>query len=426
MLDVLPERVNRYRLADRVILYCNTSWAAQYQVTPEAAIGRVLDDFLSDDELEGLHAQLAVLGPDNPILSDEIARAVPRARDQWLQWVDRYLMGPDGPEVLSVGRDVTAQRLTEIRLAQSEARFRELADRSSDVVWHIIAQPSPHFDYISPSVESILGYPAEHFIDDFGRALDLLDPDERAAIFRAIAGEQKLDRFDFRLRHRDGSIVIVETRSTAVPDGIQGVSRDVTQLRGLQEELAQLALRDSLTGLANRRLIEELLDAALIRSRAVNGTLAVTYVDLDGLKQVNDNYGHEAGDAVLRETADRLRATVGGTDLVARLGGDEFLIVHRVDGIDDGLPNRVAEALAAPIEVTRSVTVRCPASVGTADTRAVGWDASRLIDSADQAMYEMKRSRRGAGTGRRSERNTHSDRRRSPAGPPGRDKRQAS
>ena len=108
MLDALPERVNRYRLSDLAILYCNEAWATQYNVEPAQALGRPLDEFLSDDELDGLHSQLALLSPDNPILVDTVARSVRDAPDQWLEWVDRYMIGADGPEVLSVGRDVTA------------------------------------------------------------------------------------------------------------------------------------------------------------------------------------------------------------------------------------------------------------------------------------------------------------------------------
>src|SRR5262245_57914768 len=220
MLDALPERVNRYRISDLAITYCNAAWAAQYGVEPSAAIGLALDQFLSADELDGLHSQLAILGPDNPIVVDRVARAAPNAPGQWLEWVDRYLDGPDGPEVLSVGRDVTERHIAEVALAESEARFRDLADKSSDIVWHFVRGPSPHFDYVSPSVENILGYLPSYFTDDYLRTLDLIDDVGRAEIRKAIIEEQAIDRFDFRLRHADGSIVICETRTTILRDAL--------------------------------------------------------------------------------------------------------------------------------------------------------------------------------------------------------------
>ena len=232
--------------------------------------------------------------------------------------------GPDGPEVLSIGHDVTARRVAELRLAESEARFRDLAEKSADVVWHFAMDPYPHFDYVSPSVEHSLGYPVAFFLDDFTRFLDILDERGRAIVERGLRGELVPERRDFRFRHADGSIVIGETLTTKVRGGLQGVSRDVTELRELQEAMTALALRDPLTGLANRRLFFELLDAELARAERSGLPLAVAFLDLNGFKRINDTYGHDAGDAVLCETARRLMSVVRGTDVVARLGGDEF------------------------------------------------------------------------------------------------------
>jgi diguanylate cyclase (GGDEF)-like protein/PAS domain S-box-containing protein len=395
MLDALPERVNRYRISDLAITYCNAAWATQYNIAPHDALGLPLDQFLSDDETEGLHTQLALLGPDNPVAFDTVARSVQGAPDQWLEWADRYLMGADGPEVLSVGRDVTGRRDAEIKLAESEARFRDLADKSADVVWRFIFEPTPHFDYISPSVENILGYPPSYFLEDFTRMLQILDDDGRAAIERAVHGSKVLAQFDFHFHHADGSLVVGETRAIAISGGLQGVSRDVTELRRLQESMAALALHDPLTGLANRRLFRDLLDAGLARTQRNGLPLAVAFVDLDDFKNVNDSHGHDVGDLVLCETARRLVATVRGTDTVARFGGDEFVIVFDPNDVNShNIVDRIDRALAAPIYVTLDMVVTCPASIGSADTRTIGYNAEALITAADQAMYEVKRARR--------------------------------
>jgi diguanylate cyclase (GGDEF)-like protein/PAS domain S-box-containing protein len=395
MLDALPERVNRYRVSDHAIVYCNAAWGVQYNIEPAQALGRPLDEFLSEDELAGLNSQLAILGPDNPIVVDCVARAVPDVPGQWLEWVDRYLVGPDGAEILSIGRDVTERHIAELKLAESEARFRDLADKSVDVVWRLACKPYPHFVYMSPSVESILGYPPSFFLEDFTRVLEILDDDGKAAIERARRGEQELGRLDFHFRHADGSTVIGETQTTAIGDGLQGVSRDVTELRHLQAKLAALALRDPLTGLANRRLFDELLDADLARTQRSGLPLALAFLDLDDLKHVNDNYGHDVGDLVLCETARRLVSVVRGADIVARLGGDEFVVIYEPTGENsDDLIERIDRALTAPIIINDAITVHCAASIGTADTRTVGRDPTELLGAADDAMYEMKRARR--------------------------------
>jgi diguanylate cyclase (GGDEF)-like protein/PAS domain S-box-containing protein len=395
MLDALPEHVSRYRLSDHTITYCNVAWAAQYRVTPTEALGRPLEEFLSDDEMVGLHAQLARLGPDTPILADSVERAARDDSGQWIHWIDRYLADGDEAEVMAIGRDVTDRHHAEAALAASEVRYRALADKSADVVWHFTLDPTPHFDYMSRSVEKILGYPASYFVEDFSRMLDILDEASTTAIERAINGERVLDRFDFRFRHANGSIVIGETRTTLTWRGLQGVSRDVTELRRLQASVTALALRDPLTGLANRRLLEELLDAELARTRRNGLPLAVAFLDLDGFKAVNDAYGHKAGDVVLCETARRLLELVRNADTVARVGGDEFVFAFEpgVSGSTD-LIDRTHRALHEPIAISATTTVCCPASMGVADTSTVGYDRDALLAAADRAMYESKRARK--------------------------------
>jgi diguanylate cyclase (GGDEF)-like protein/PAS domain S-box-containing protein len=394
MLDALPELVVRFRLPDLTILYCNASWAAWYDNDPAHVIGRPLDQFLSADGLAGLAAQLARLGPDNPVAADEAIREAPNSPGQWIEWVDRYLSGPDGAEILAVGRDVTIRHLAESKLAESETRFRDLADKSADVMWRFILQPRPHFDYMSPSVQNVLGYSPSFFIEDFTRFLEIISDDDRAVIDRGFLGEPLPDRSDFHFRHADGSTVIGEMQVRAIEGGLQGVGRDVTELRHLQDSLAALALRDPLTGLANRRLLKELLDADLARTQRSGAPLAIAYLDLDDFKLVNDSHGHEAGDMVLCETARRLLAIVRGADIVARLGGDEFVIVYEPnDASSDNLLQRLDDALAEPIAVRIGISVYCAASIGVADTRTTGYNATALMAAADAAMYRSKRAR---------------------------------
>jgi diguanylate cyclase (GGDEF)-like protein len=171
------------------------------------------------------------------------------------------------------------------------------------------------------------------------------------------------------------------------------VGPDVTGLRELQEAMTALALRDPLTGLANRRLFAELLDAELARAERSGPPLAVALLDLNGFKRINDTHGHDAGDAVLCETARRLLSIVRGTDVVARLGGDEFVVYEPTDPISKNLIRRIDRALSEPIDITPTVKVRCPASIGTADTVTSGRDATALLAAADRAMYQTKRAR---------------------------------
>ncbi len=393
ILDALPERVVRYRLSDLTIVYCNLSWAAGYDLTPADAVGRNLNEFLSADGRLGLAGQLARLSSANPLISDVVAREDLTAPDRWIEWVDRLLRSG---EVIAVGRDVTEKHQIAVELSESEARFRDLADQSSDMVFRFLSAPVPHFDYLSPSVEKLTGFAVQAFIDDFDLFIETLDAQSRALIARAISGEMVPKRSDICGRKIDGSSMIIEVHFTAIRGGLQGVGIDVTEIRAVQAKLAEQALHDPLTGLANRRLVDELMAVGLARAERQGTPLAVGFVDLDDFKEVNDTYGHEAGDAVLREAARRMLAVARSADIVARIGGDEFLIVFEPnESISDNLIARVASALAVPIEVAPSVTVTCQASIGYADTRTCGRNATALLAAADADMYKVKRARRG-------------------------------
>jgi diguanylate cyclase (GGDEF)-like protein/PAS domain S-box-containing protein len=395
MLDLLPEHVNRFRISDHVITYCNAAWGSLYGTTPRRAVGTSLDGYLSPDELDGLRAQLTLLGPENPIMTDVVARETNgEAATRWIEWADRYLHCDREPEVLSVGRDVTARHLAEIKLVESEARFRNLADNSSDIVWRITVDPV-RFDYLSPSVERILGYTASALTEDFALVDRITAGDVIELVSTALRGDAVPSLVDLRFRHANGSIIVGETSITPVPNGVQGVTRDVTELRRLQAATAELAVRDPLTGLGNRRCFDAFLEAELRRTESVGSPLAIAFVDLDGLKRVNDDFGHFVGDLVLTEAARRLRRVVGDVDRIARLGGDEFAVVYDpLLASSADLIRRLDEALAEPITVSPDLTVICGASIGEADTRRAGRHPEHLLSAADEAMYAVKRSRR--------------------------------
>ena len=162
--------------------------------------------------------------------------------------------------------------------------------------------------------------------------------------------------------------------------------------------LESLALRDPLTGLANRRLLADRMAMALGHARRNASAMAVVYLDLDGFKEINNTLGHGAGDALLKMVAGRLVATVREEDTVARLGGDEFLIVlGDLSGVDDaaGMAERAIEAVSQPYDLDGHV-VRITTSAGVALCPVRGADAEALIKCADAALYDAKRAGKNA------------------------------
>ena len=174
--------------------------------------------------------------------------------------------------------------------------------------------------------------------------------------------------------------------------------------------LESLALKDPLTGLANRRLLAERMSMALVHSRRNKSAMAVVYLDLDGFKQINDTLGHGTGDVLMKMVAGRLVATVREEDTVARLGGDEFIIaLWHVSGTDYAamVALKVIEAVSQPYRIEgHAVSITTSAGVGIYPVH--GEDADTLMKSADLALYEAKRA--GKNTYRISERTDLSDR----------------
>ena len=165
------------------------------------------------------------------------------------------------------------------------------------------------------------------------------------------------------------------------------------ELRALTDVLADRVLRDPLTGLANRVLLEERLSLALSRDARTGGSTAVIFLDLDGFKEVNDQYGHAAGDEVLRGVAERLTTAVRPFDTVARVGGDEFVVLVEQATAQalEVLPGRVGDAVCRPM-VLLGHTVTVGASLGVAVSRAGDTDAEWLLNQADARMYDAKRA----------------------------------
>lgn len=289
-------------------------------------------------------------------------------------------------------------------LAEREQELRLLAANLVDLVYATDAQG--RITYASPSYREGLGYDPERLI---GRdPLSLVHPDDVAAVATLLGAEFREGdghvRTEARLRAADGTHRWFEliVRPRRGPDGrhlgTQGTLRDVTERKRLEALLADQALNDPLTGLPNRRSFDAIVQRLLSQAKRTGELVAVGFVDLDDFKAVNDTHGHQAGDVLLQEVADRLRAAVREGDVVARLGGDEFTLALRE--LQDEhhartVAERIAASFAAPFDLGLT-TVEARASIGVALFPAHGDDPEALLRAADRAMYHAKRARAGS------------------------------
>lgn len=172
---------------------------------------------------------------------------------------------------------------------------------------------------------------------------------------------------------------------------------DITELKASEEQVRHLAHHDPLTGLPNRRLLEDRMTQAFRQARRYGQFVAVMLVDLDRFKVINDTRGHKVGDAVLQEVARRLRATIRGADTVARQGGDEFVVVLpelRKTADAPRVATKILHEFARPITVDAE-QFSINASIGIALFPQDGTEPEALLKQADMAMYKAKSAGRG-------------------------------
>jgi diguanylate cyclase (GGDEF)-like protein/PAS domain S-box-containing protein len=196
----------------------------------------------------------------------------------------------------------------------------------------------------------------------------------------------------------DGSTNWTSTTKLPIHDkhgeviGLLGITREINELKQVEQDLQYLATHDVLTSLPNRFLLFDAMEQAVKRAKRNKNMFAVLYIDLDGFKKINDQLGHHNGDSVLREIADRLSTSIRGIDRVARLGGDEFaVILEDVTELQDALKvaEKVRDVVDMPFDFlpgNQGVT----ASIGIGLYPEHGTTAAALLRAADQAMYKAK------------------------------------
>ena len=309
--------------------------------------------------------------------------------------------------------------------AAGEATLRRaLAASTNGVTIADVTRPDAPLIYVNTAFERLSGLRAEEVL---GRNCRMLqgpdtDPAATARIREAVAAGSEIREtlLNYRGAEREpwwneiylSPVFDADGRLTQYIGVQNDVTEQVTARRELETErarssayLAELeaaAFRDPLTGLLNRRRLQDLLETAILEANLAGNALALLYLDVDRFKAVNDRHGHRAGDQVLQAVADRLRGRLRGNDLVARLGGDEFLVV--LPGLDRASSERVLTRLTAelggvldaPVPIEAG-SVRVSVSIGGSRYPEDGLDFESLLHSADQRMYRRKRAGARAG-----------------------------
>ncbi|MFT5532752.1 MAG: diguanylate cyclase (GGDEF)-like protein/PAS domain S-box-containing protein [Candidatus Paceibacteria bacterium] len=355
-------------------------------------------------------------------LHPEDRTAVMAAWDQAVRCASRYeqdqrLVHADGVEVITrvvavpmlvdgvctgfVGTadDITLRRRNTEALRDSEKRLRTITDNLPVLIAYIDKQL--RLQFANATIESWLHVtPA----DAQGRRFeDIVEPGTYAQrlpyLLRALAGE----RVEFEMLVTNAGVAH-HIQTTYVPDqdsdgnvhGVYALSSDISALKQTQLQLQALARYDTLTGLPNRYHLNQTLTEAVARGQRSIDHLAVLFLDIDHFKQINDTWGHAAGDAVLVEFGNRLKTVVRATDTVARLSGDEFIVL--LEGLKlieqaHEMARKILAALIAPFAWS-GLSITVSASIGIAYGYTKNLTPTDLLGLADKALYRAKQAGR--------------------------------
>ncbi len=285
--------------------------------------------------------------------------------------------------------------------SNDHARLKAVLAYAFDII--SVVGPDGDILYHTPTFARILGNASDNFVGK--SAFDSIHPDDRARVATAFQkllkepGGQR--RIEVRLKHHNGSWRHFEALGTNQIDnpfigGIVVTAYDVTDRKQLERKLNWQALHDPLTKLANRSLLLNDLRRALARAQRSGNAVGVLFLDLDGFKQVNDHFGHLAGDQLLIQIADRLLSCVRAGETVARLGGDEFVVLIEglaSDADAERAATRILDAVRMPVRLSHG-NVDITASMGISLASGESIDPDDLLIRADTALYQAKRGGR--------------------------------
>jgi diguanylate cyclase (GGDEF)-like protein/PAS domain S-box-containing protein len=295
-----------------------------------------------------------------------------------------------------------------MRLERSEKMYRYLVDNSPDIIYTL--DPHGRFTFVNDRVQQLLGFRCDELIGKHYSVLVHEADMERANyVFNEGRSEFRQSRhielrlnakgLDLEPRTFSNELVMVALDTDPIasvqrrrPLATYGVARDITDRKRADEQIAYQAYHDILTELPNRALFKDRLGLALLQAKRNGNQLAVMFIDLDRFKVVNDTLGHGAGDVLLQQVSQRLKASLRRCDTLSRLGGDEFTaVLPELNSKEDaaGIADKFVDSLRLPFMVSGQA-VHVSASIGVALYPDDGRTLEELVRNADVAMYHMK------------------------------------
>ena len=401
LIETVPQPIFFKDAKERRYLGVNKAWEQFFGIPRERFIGKSVFELYPDNpELaKKHHAKDEELFSRSGSQSYEAAIVAADEKVHHTIYNKATFNKPDGSVAGLIGTitDVTGLKEVEAALRESEARFRDLTELSSDWYWEQDAEY--RFTQMSSKVY-------EHSLDaeeHIGKTrwempLTGVSDEQWQAHKNLLAAREPFQDFVYQRHDTHGNLRTISVNGRPVFDeqgnfrGYRGTGRDITEQKRVEEQIRHMAHHDALTGLPNRVLLHDRIGQAIAQAQRNRRVATLLFIDLDRFKNVNDSLGHQVGDGLLRTVAERLVACTRRTDTVARIGGDEFVVVLTdLNQAEDAGPvaQKVLAALSQPASI-QGHELRVTPSVGICAYPHDGEDVETLMRNADTAMYHAK------------------------------------
>lgn len=387
--------------ADGTMTFVNDAFCRLFGLASEEVVGTVWAPVVHPDDLFMVKAKLEGVSPDEPSVSIENRVMAGDGTVRWCHFNNRAFFDQNGKvlEWQAVGRDVTELKIARQKL--QELLLEQHAMLDNDLIG-IAKLKDRIIEWHNPAMARLFGYGPGALQ---GKTMEVLHPNLQAYEAatqreRAALAEEHNFREQRALLKSNGDEIWIDANAVALDEdgSTMCLMQDVTAMKLYQQQVEHMAFHDELTGLPNRLLLADRMAHTFAICERSNEIAAVCFMDLNGFKPVNDQYGHEAGDVVLRTTGKRLQAQLRAADTAARVGGDEFvLLLAPLSSADEVEPvlARLKASIEVPIDIGGGVTVRVSSAFGVAFYPASGSQPSELLRKADEAMYANKHGANG-------------------------------